>query len=97
MLPRRPFLRRKALRFSALRFHAYPSLPRAPRADREQGAPRVVEVSVVDPALVGPAATRHVAQLAKNEAMAGMTTEALAIRGGMHGKAGEYRAIALVS
>jgi FSR family fosmidomycin resistance protein-like MFS transporter len=35
--------------------------------------------------------------LAKNEAMPGMTTEALAIPGGERGKTGEYQALAMVS
>src|SRR5205085_9218253 len=65
--------------------------------DEIHHASRLGKVSVVDPALVGPAPARHVAQLAKNEAMGGMTTEALAIQGDMRGKVGEYRAIALVS
>src|SRR5258708_22288079 len=53
--------------------------------------------SVADPALVARGLRRHVARLAKNEATVGMTTKALTVAGGKQGKAGEYRAIALVS
>jgi MFS transporter, FSR family, fosmidomycin resistance protein len=54
-------------------------------------------VSLADPALAGAREARHVGQLAKKEAMPGMTNEALAMTGGERGKTPEYQAILLVS